>query len=269
MRTITAKQIKAFQKKILKYYDSKGRELPWRKTRNRYNIFVSEIMLQQTQVSRVIEKYKEWLKAFPTVQKLAEAKLSDVLRVWSGLGYNSRGKRLWEAAKIIVEQYKGKAPQRVEELIALPGIGPYTARSILIFADNRNIATVDTNIRRIFIHEFKLSETIPDKDLFMLAEKILPKGKSRDWHNALMDYGSHILTSKETGIRPKTQQSKFKGSRREYRAKIIKYLTQHQLISLAQAKKEFSKCSQDLKSIFEELEKEELIKKEKQSYSIQ
>ena len=119
-------------------------------------------MLQQTQVNRVIEKYEQWIKTFPTIKKLAEAQLSEVLNLWSGLGYNSRGKRLWECAQQIMEKFNGEVPSTPEELLTLPGIGPYTSRSILIFADNKNIATVDTNIRRILIHELKLDENITE-----------------------------------------------------------------------------------------------------------
>lgn len=256
------KHIKQFQNFILTFYKEQGRDLPWRHTTNRYYIMVSEIMLQQTQVSRVIEKYNSWIKQFPTTQDLAKAELKTVLQAWSGLGYNSRGKRLWEAAKMCVEHHNGEIPDTPEELIKLPGIGPYTARSTLIFADNKNIATVDTNIRRILIHEFKLNEDISDKELFTIAEEILPKGKSRDWHNALMDYGATILSARKTGIRPKTSQSKFKGSKREYRAKIIKHLTNNEHLTITEAKKLFPDCPYNLKSIFEELEKEEMIKKE-------
>lgn len=266
---ITIKQKKAFQKKILSYYKEHGRDLPWRKTTNKYHILVSEIMLQQTQVSRVIEKYKEWLKMFPTVKALAQAPLKKVLATWSGLGYNSRGKRLWEAAQFITSKHKGKVPDSVEGLITLPGIGPYTARSTLIFAENANIATVDTNIRRIFIHEFKLPETMSDKELFELAHELVPKGKSRDWHNALMDYGATHLTSKRTGIKPKTQQSTFKGSRRQYRAKIIKHLTTNDAITVAQARKLFTNCPYNLQDIFDELENEGLLRRKEKRYTIE
>lgn len=267
MKNITSNQIKSFQKKVLIFYNKEGRDLPWRKTTNRYFIFVSEIMLQQTQVNRVIKKYNEWIKIFPTIKKLAQANLKDVLFAWSGLGYNSRGKRLWDAAKIIVEKYNGIIPETVEELKTLPGIGPYTARSILIFADNKNIATVDTNIRRIFIHQFKLNEKISDKELFSLAEKLLPKNKSRDWHNGLMDYGQ-VITARKTGIKPKTQQSTFNGSHRQYRAKIVKYLTTKESITLQKAKKEFSESPYNLKEILTELEEEGIIKKEGMKYLI-
>lgn len=269
MKSPTSAQIKSFQNKILSFYKEKGRhDLPWRHTIDRYNIMVSEIMLQQTQVSRVIEKYNNWIEQFPTPQALAKARLAQVLKAWSGLGYNSRGKRLWDAAKIIVDQHNGTVPKNAETLLDLPGIGPYTARSILIFADNAPLATVDTNIRRILIHEFNLPETISDKDLFELAQQLFPEGKSRDYHNALMDYGATMLTSKATGIKPKTTQSKFTGSRRFYRGQIIKYLTEHEDLSVRRAKKLFPECEHDIKTIFEELITEGLIENKNSIYKI-
>ncbi|MBD3209467.1 A/G-specific adenine glycosylase [Candidatus Woesearchaeota archaeon] len=260
--------MQAFQKKILDYYKQKGRNLPWRNTTNRYHILVSEIMLQQTQVDRVIPKYKEWLQTFKTPSALAAAPLSKVLQLWSGLGYNNRAKRLHDAAKIIAQKHNGQVPDTIEELIKLPGVGPYTARSVLIFADNENLATVDTNIRRILIHECKLKETITDKELFRKAQETLPKGKSREWHNALMDYGAQQLTSKASGIKPKTTQPPFKGSRRYYRGRIINHLTSNEDLSLKKAKKLFPDCEQDLTTIFQELEQEGLIQKKSNTYRI-
>ncbi len=259
---------KEFQERILTYYENEKRDLPWRKTTDPYLVLVSEIMLQQTQVTRVIEKFNEWKKTFPTIQDLANASLQDVLRLWSGLGYNSRGKRLWECAKIITQDYGGHVPESVEELEKLPGIGPYTARSILIFAHNKNIATVDTNIRRILIHEFSLSLDTTDKQLFKLAQDLVPEGKSRDWHNALMDYGSTILTAKKTGIEPKTKQSPFSQSKRYYRGQILKHLITHDELTLRQAKLLWDDCPYDLKEILKQLEQEELVKKEKATYYI-
>ena len=259
--------IEAFQKKVFSFYKEKGRKgLPWRKTTDRYAIFVSEIMLQQTQVERVIPKYDAWLKEFPTVKHLAKAPLAQVLTLWSGLGYNSRAKRLHDAAKIIVEQYNSIMPNTPEELIKLPGIGPYTAKSILIFADNQDLATVDTNIRRILIKELSLPEKITDNELFTIAQEVLPYGKSRDWHNALMDYGSLELTSKRSGIKPKTTQSKFAGSKRWYRGALIKHLTKEKSITLKQTKELFANCPYNLKDILEELVSEELVRKQGKKY---
>lgn len=263
------KIMQALQQKILQYYREHGRELPWRKTTDPYKILVSEVMLQQTQVSRVIPKYLEWLEQFPTIEKLATAPLKEVLRVWSGLGYNSRGKRLQDAAKYILEHFNGEIPKTVEELQQLPGIGPYTSRSILIFSQNADIATVDTNIRRILIHELQLDTTISDKELFHIAQKLLPKGKSREWHNALMDYGATILTARKTGIAAKTKQSTFKKSRRYYRGQILKILTQKESITKKRLEELYPDCPHDMQSILDELVEEGLIVKIKNKYIIQ
>lgn len=272
MISIGAKKKQEFTSRILDFYKREGRDLPWRKTTDPYTILVSEIMLQQTQVSRVIEKYTEWMKLFPTIDSLASASLQEVLRAWSGLGYNSRGKRLQDAAKMIMNDFSGRVPTTIDDMKKLPGVGPYTARSVLIFARNEDIATVDTNIRRIFIHEFKesgIDEQTSDANLFLLAQELLPTGQSRDWHNALMDYGATILTARKTKIKPKTTQSKFKGSRREYRAKIIKHLTNNKIISLRQAQELFSDCPYEFEEIFSELVKDELIIKTKKGYTLQ
>ncbi|MFW5865894.1 MAG: Fe-S cluster assembly protein HesB, partial [Nanoarchaeota archaeon] len=214
------------------------------------------------QVSRVIEKYNEWMKRFPTPKALADASLSDVLKLWKGLGYNNRAKRLQDCARIIVDEYDGVVPDSVEELIKLPGIGPYTARSILIFADNLDIATVDTNIRRLFIAELGLAEDTRDKGLFEFAQYILPKGRSRDWHNALMDYGAVVLTSKKSGIRPRTTQSKFVGSRRQYRAKLLHHIVEKGELSLGEAREEYGDSPAPVSEILGELESDGLVKQE-------
>ena len=242
-------RVRNFWEKIFSFYEREGRDLPWRKTTDMYEVFVSEVMLQQTQVSRVVEKFVSWLERFPRVESLSSASLYDVLDEWKGLGFNSRGKRLWDCAKLVVEKYDGVFPRSVDELLRFPGVGPYTARSVLVFACNADEALVDTNIRRIFISEFGLDEKISDKDLQLFAERILPVGRSRDWHNALMDYGSLVLTAKSSGISPKNKQSKFKGSRRESRAKLLRYVLQYKELSEEIAKsicEENNYCAKEL-----------------------
>ena len=160
----------AFQQKILSWYEKNKRDLPWRKTTDPYAIMVSEIMLQQTQVDRVIPKYQAFLKAFPTIKDLAEAPTSQVLELWSGLGYNSRAIRLQEAAKIICKQYRGQVPKSRDALMDLPGIGPYTSNAILSFAHNLPFPCMDTNIRRIILHELQLPEKTAPEKLYVLAE---------------------------------------------------------------------------------------------------
>ncbi|MFP4523800.1 MAG: Fe-S cluster assembly protein HesB [Candidatus Woesearchaeota archaeon] len=259
-------KVKALQQKILDFYKQRGRSLPWRDTTDRYKVLVSEIMLQQTQVDRVTQKYEAWMKRYPTVKALAEAPLSEVLKLWSGLGYNNRAKRLHDAAKKVMEEHDGEIPDEEEDLKQLPGIGPYTARSVLIFADNRDLATVDTNIRRILIHELGLSETTTDKELFKQAEKLLPKGRSRDWHNALMDYGALELTSRKSGIRPKTRQSKFEGSRRQVRSTLLKHALEKGSINGREAKKHFPDTEHDPREVLEELREEGLVERHGKTY---
>jgi A/G-specific adenine glycosylase len=226
MRTedISSKKISIFQRKILDFYSHQGRDLPWRKTQDPYKILLSEFMLQQTQVSRVISFYNEWITKWPTIKELATASFIDVLQAWMGLGYNRRARYLHDTARIIVSDYNGNVLKAIEHCKTLPGIGKYTARAVRIFAANEDIATVDTNIRRIFIYEFDLPQNISDTCLFDLAQQALPPGKSRDWHNALMDYGSLQLTALKTNIKPKTSQSKFEGSDRQIRGKLLRLL---------------------------------------------
>lgn len=219
-----------FKKLIWVHYKKQGRhDLPWRKTTDPYRILVSEVMLQQTQVERVKPYYANWLKQFPTVKVLAQAPLGDVLKAWQGLGYNRRGKALHEAAKIISSDYKGKFPQSAEALEKLPGIGPYTARAVLAFAHNADVIFIETNIRTAVTHHFfPKKKSVHDLEIILILEQVFPKGKSREWYAALMDYGSHL---KSSGIRINakakgySKQSKFTGSDREARGAILKELT--------------------------------------------
>ena len=180
-------------------------------------------MLQQTQVSRVVPKFNEFMDMFPTIESLASASTKQLLQVWSGLGYNRRAIWLKEAARQIVEQ--GEFPKSVKELQELKGVGPYTSRSILIFAFNRDLAAVDTNIRRVLIASGFADEDTSDKELQSTADAVLFRGRSRDWHNALMDYGSQVLTSSSTGISPTSKQTCYEGSSRQVRGAVIRMLT--------------------------------------------
>ena len=144
-----------FRKIVLCHYKKHGRHhLPWRKTKNPYRILVSEIMLQQTPVDRVLPKYQEFLKQFPSIKKLAAASLGDVLRAWQGLGYNRRAKYLHQCAAVIIYDNGGIWPRTVNELQALPGIGPYTAGAVMAFAYNQPIPIIETNIRTVYLHHF-------------------------------------------------------------------------------------------------------------------
>ena len=219
--------VTALRLRVLSWYKQNRRDLPWRRTIDPYAILVSEIMLQQTQVSRVIAKYEEWLASLPALEDLAGAPLEDVLRLWRGLGYNNRARRLRECALAACAASGGgraSLPRDAAALRALPGIGPYTARAVLIFAHNDDLAAVDANVRRVLTHELGLSPDLGDRGLQAVADAALPRGRSRDWHNALMDYGALVLTARATGIAPRTRQSAFEGSRRWYRSRLLRSL---------------------------------------------
>ena len=251
--------IELFRQKIFDFYQLNRRSFPWRETTDRYAVMVSEIMLQQTQADRVVLKFMAWMERFPNTDSLASGSLRDVLALWSGLGYNSRGQRLQSCAKVIMERFDGVVPVSPELLKTLPGIGEYTCRSIPVFADNIDVAAVDTNIRRIIIHEFSLPEDTPKPQIQYAAEQLLPKGRSREWHNALMDYGSLNLTSRRTGIRPLTKQSKFQGSKRWYRGRLLKELVTSQHVYLEELEEKYGDCPWGLQEIIDGLVREGLV----------
>jgi A/G-specific adenine glycosylase len=217
-----------FRKIVWAYYKKEGRhDLPWRKTHDPYRILVSEVMLQQTQVERVKPYYAAWMKKFPTATALAKAPLGDVLKAWQGLGYNRRGKMLHEAAKAITK--RGDFPKTVQELEKLPGIGPYTARAVMAFAHNADVVFIETNIRTAVTHHFfPRKKMVKDTEVLEILAKAHPKGKSREWYAALMDYGAHL---KRSGVRLNgkakgyTKQKAFGGSDRQARGAILKELT--------------------------------------------
>ncbi|NTV21614.1 MAG: Fe-S cluster assembly protein HesB [Chlorobium limicola] len=261
MNTVLPHQepIEVFRRKIFAFYGDSRRSFPWRETRDRYAVMVSEIMLQQTQADRVVPKFTAWMGRFPDVAALASAPLRDVLALWSGLGYNSRGQRLQSCARMVTERFGGVVPAAPAELKTLPGIGDYTCRSIPVFADNLDVAAVDTNIRRIIIHEFALPEETSKRSIQIAAEQLLPPGRSRDWHNALMDYGSLCLTSRITGIRPLTKQSKFRGSKRWYRGMIMKELVASDQVFLEELDARYGDCSWNIREIVGDLVREGLV----------
>lgn len=225
---------KAFIKAVWSYYRASGRhDLLWRKTANPYKILVSEVMLQQTQVTRVIPKYKEFLKQFPTTKKLATASLGDVLRAWQGLGYNRRAKFLKQAAEEIVHERNGKWPKTHEGLRTLPGVGNYTAGAVMNFAYNEPVPLIETNVRTVYIyHFFHDKEGVSDKELFPIIERTLDVVNPREWNWALMDYGAHLKeTVGNLNRKSKTyqKQSSFKESNRYVRGAILRELAKQPL----------------------------------------
>ncbi|MBI2576345.1 Fe-S cluster assembly protein HesB [Candidatus Woesearchaeota archaeon] len=214
-------------------------------------------MLQQTQVGRVIPYYLRFLKKYPTIRSLARARKRTLLRLWSGLGYNSRALRLKELAIKVLKDGK-KIPSTYRGLTLLPGIGPYTANAILAFSYNREVPVIDTNIRRVFIHELRLRENIPIVRLQIIAQRAIPKGKSRLWHNALMDYGAMEKTARETGIKPLSSQTPFKGSDRMIRGEIMKRLLSRTTTSFSALKKSFPE--KDITKIVRKMEQGSLLR---------
>jgi A/G-specific adenine glycosylase len=264
---VSKEKIHQFQDKVFSFYRQNRRELPWRQTTDPYKILLSELMLQQTQVSRVVKYYEHWVRKWPTIHDLASASRVEVLKTWMGLGYNTRAVNFHTAAQKIVNEFGGDVLKAMEQYTEIPGVGRYTAHAVQIFSTNADIVAVDTNIRRIFISEFHLSEAISDKELRVLAAHCLPHGRSREWHNALMDYGALHLTAKKTGIKAKTQQSPFEGSDRQVRAQIMKILLEHDA-SFTELKLSLSVETIRLKQILKKLLHERLIRRENNRYQV-
>ena len=183
------------QSKLLQWFKKNKRDLPWRNTREPYAIWVSEIMLQQTQVDTVVPYYQEFLKSFPTVRHLAKANLSKVLKAWEGLGYYSRARNLHHASRVIANRFQGKIPDKLEDLLGLPGIGRSTAGAILSFAFNQEAAILDGNVKRVLSRFFAVSGG-SERVLWRISESLIPKGRSNPFNQALMDLGSLVCTPK-------------------------------------------------------------------------
>jgi len=331
--------IKVFQKIVWNYYTTSGRgNLPWRSAQHKasqskqkldpYRVWVSEVMLQQTQVDRVIPFFTTWMHKFPTVQKLAAASQIDILKLWKGLGYNSRALRMKQCAQEIVKNYRGKFPKIPEELQKLPGIGPYTAGAIVAFAYDQPTVMIETNIRRVFIHHFfeapstrggqggvsvlaeKTRHTsalmgtssrrggstkkipprpigtppklggdeykIHDAQILELVQKTLPTKNVREWYWALMDYGAFLgrtlnISGKKynPNVQSKhyTKQSKFIGSDRQIRGKVLEILLaqksqtiQHKkLVKLVNLVSEYSTDQNRIQTILKDLQKDGFV----------
>ncbi len=191
-----AKKPKNLQVALLKWYDLAKREMPWRKTRDPYLIWISEIMLQQTQVKTVIPYFKRWVREFPTIQSLAKASESKVLKLWEGLGYYSRARNLRKSAQLVVDQFSGKVPDTVKDIMVLPGVGRYTAGAILSIAYEKKVPVLDGNVKRILSRLFRLREngvsTPSQRLLWKVAEEILPEKRIGDFNQALMELGATV-----------------------------------------------------------------------------
>ncbi len=204
--------LKFFHNALLRWFRSKGRELPWRQFYKPYHVWLSEIMLQQTQMDRGVVYFERWIKRFPDIQAIASADSKDIMKYWEGLGYYTRARNLRKAAKMMVAEFGGELPESYGDLLSLPGVGPYTASAISSIAFNRDIAVVDANVKRVFARIFDIDKPLKDKGIHdkvnSIAEKLLPKGLSREFNQALMDLGGLICTptNPDCGLCPVSKQ---------------------------------------------------------------
>ena len=239
-----ARAARAFRRKVYAHYRSAGRDLPWRRTQDPYAILVSELMLQQTQVERAVRFYAPFLEAFPSTSHLAAAPAAEVLRLWSGLGYNRRAVALHRAAALIERDHDGRVPRDRGDLMKLPGIGPATSGALLAFAFATPVEFVETNIRRAAIAELTARphllaadakrQPLPDAAILPFLECALDREDPRNWYYALMDYGAAIgreARRRGTAANPNLissayqRQSRFHGSARQLRGAIVRALT--------------------------------------------
>lgn len=259
---LSARHISTFQKKIWEFYRGNKREFPWRNTINPYFILISEIMLQQTQAARVISKYLEFIQKFSTIGEIAKASNEDVLRVWSGLGYNRRALYLKKIAKIVARDFNSKIPLDPKMLQTLPGIGINTAGAIYVFSKNLPYVFIETNIRRVFIHEFFENRVdISDKEILELVGSTLDKKAPREWYYALMDYGAYLGKTEANPNRKSkhyTKQTKFEGSLRQIRGQILKILLEKKKISIRELENSF-KNKEYLQKSLHQLKKERFL----------
>ena len=231
------RELEAFRRRVLERGAELYRDLPWRRTRDPYLIWVSEVMLQQTQVSRVDGRWQRWCERFPTADALAAASTADVLEEWQGMGYNRRALALWRAAREVSAR-GGAMPHGREELLALPGIGPATAAGIRAFAYDLPGVYLETNVRSVFIHEFfPDDEHVSDGRIVPLVEATCPRDDSdpeddpRTWYYALLDCGAHLKRTVPNPSRRSAahaRQSRFEGSHRQKRAEVVRLLLAHQ-----------------------------------------
>jgi A/G-specific adenine glycosylase len=254
------------------HYQRHGRDLPWRRTRDPWSILVSEVMLQQTQVSRVAEHYGQFLARFPDPAALARSPLSDALALWQGLGYNRRCLGLHRAAAEIVARFGGRVPRSVDALESLPGVGRYTARAVAAFAFGLPHAFIETNIRRAFIHWFFPGRrTVHDREILPLVERTMDHGRPGEWFNALMDYGVWLAGRVENPNRRSVhhvRQPAFEGSRRQLRGRVLALLVDGRPRRMTALARELGTAERRLAPIVSALEAEGFLGQSRGCYRV-
>jgi A/G-specific adenine glycosylase len=257
-------EIRAFKEAVYANYKKEKRTFPWRTDTRPWGILVSEFMLQQTQTERVVEYWTKWMERWPSPRIFHKASMEEVLRAWSGLGYNRRCFHLKDCARRITKEYDGEVPDRPKDLEELPGIGPYTARAIPCFAYNVPTVFIETNIRAAVLHFFfKDKDKVKDKELMPILQAALDQRDPRTWYWALMDYGAALKRLTPNPNRRSahySRQSPFEGSFRQLRGRVVRVLAQEG----PAGKEELQRRSgierdEDLYQVIEVLEKEQLV----------
>jgi A/G-specific adenine glycosylase len=265
---LTQKVIESFRRIIYSYYKTHKRDFIFRDEEfiTPYYVLVSEVMLQQTQTSRVSEKFKNFIDLFPDFETLSKASLQAVLKAWQGLGYNRRGKALNEIADIVIEKYNGNLPNSREELKTLPQIGDATSGSISAFAFNEPTIFVETNIRRVYIYFFFPGKNdVSDDEIKEFLEKTIDKKYPRKWYYALMDYGVMLKkTHPELNKRSKKyrKQKKFKGSNRQIRGQVLKLFVKKSEMPEQKVIQALNFKKERIQKVLNELEDEGFLKRE-------
>ncbi len=264
-KKLTPAKVQKFREMIYGYYREHGRTMPWRLTHNPYHILVSEIMLQQTQVQRVLEKYESFLDEFPDFPGLARAPLSEILATWQGLGYNRRAIALSRISRIVLEDFHGTLPSSVDMLVTFPGIGHATASAIAAFAFQTPAVFIETNIRRVYIHcFFDDRDNVRDDEIRPLVETTLDASNPREWYYGVMDYGVMLRKNLENPNRRSAhyqKQTPFEGSNRQMRGMILKTLTRRPHVTEQEIAHQLQADKAILKKNLLQLQKEGFIKK--------
>lgn len=270
-----AEKYSDFYSQLWDYYDRHGRhDLLWRQPDtggyfDPYKIMVSEVMLQQTQVTRVTSKYQLFIAKYPTIQSLSNASLGDVLRIWQGLGYNRRAKFLWQAAQQVMHEYQGVMPGSAKELTQLAGVGINTAGAIMAYAYNEAEIFIETNIRTVYIHHFfSDQQNVSDSDIRSIVADTIDTENPRTFYWALMDYGSYLkqnVGNLNTVSASYKKQSTFHGSKRQIRGKVIK-----ELIKDRRSYEQLQEIIHDerLDAVLADLQAEDLVRKQSNYYSL-
>lgn len=269
---LSPSQITEFRKKIYDYYKQHKRPMPWRNCDNPYYVVISELMLQQTQVPRVLQKFPEFITAFPDFSALARAPMKDVITMWQGMGYNRRAKYLKQIAEKVVGEYGSILPSDSSILETFPGIGPATAGSIAAFAYNTPTIFIETNIRRVHLHFFfPETKDVHDKEIKQVVEQTLDRKQPREWYYALMDYGTMMMKSLDNPNKRSKHyslQSRFEGSDRQIRGRVLKVLVSQQNVTKEQFLRLLHDEEERVSQILDKMEQEGMIVRDKTRYRL-